>query len=136
MDSLITVADEAFAAAFRSGKIGSESFHHRDHLRLAWIEIRRLGPEHATEFITHGIRRFAAGQGAEARYNDTMTRFWLWAVNHAIGRHPDLAFEALLESEPHLLDKSLPFKHWSRETINRPEAKASWTEPDLRPMPA
>jgi hypothetical protein len=129
----ITPDDDAFLNAFHTGAI--RGFHHRDHLRLAWIHIKRLGFEAASGAVTKALRGFAQHHGDPDRYNDTMTRFWLRAVAIAIGRHPDLSFDALIGAEPHLLDKSLPFKHWSREQLTAGNAKASWVEPDLRPLP-
>jgi hypothetical protein len=131
-----TAADEAFVAAFHSHQLSNQGFHHRDHLRLAWVQIRRLGLEQASEAVTSGIRNFAAQHGSAERYNDTMTRFWLRLVGVGIRRHPDLSFDELLAAEPHLLDKNLPFRHWSSERMNRDDAKQHWIEPDLRPMPA
>src|SRR2546422_685581 len=80
---VVTAADEAFVAAFHAHQLSNEGFHHRDHLRLAWVQIRRLGLEQAAEVVTNGIRRFASHHGSAERYNDTMTRFWLRVV--AIG---------------------------------------------------
>ena len=132
----VTAADEAFVAAFHAHQLSNQGFHHRDHLRLAWVQIRRLGLDEASEVVTTGIRRFAAHHGSADRYNDTMTRFWLRVVGLGIMRHPELTFDELLAAEPHLLDKGLPFRHWSRERMNRDDAKLRWIEPDLRPMPA
>ena len=131
----VTAADEAFVAAFHAHQLSNQGFHHRDHLRLAWVQIRRLGLEQASEVVTMGIRRFAAHHGSAQRYNDTMTRFWLGVVGFGIIRHPELSFEDLLLAEPHLLDKTLPYRHWSSERLNREDAKRQWAEPDLRPMP-
>jgi len=132
----VTSDDDAFVAAFHSGRIANQNFHHRDHLRLAWVQIRRLGLERASEVVTSGIRHFATEHGSAERYNDTMTRFWLRVVGMGLSRHPELTFNELLAAEPHLLDKSLPFKHWSRATMASDSAKRQWVEPDVRPMPA
>ena len=132
----VTAADEAFVAAFHAHQVSNQGFHHRDHLRLAWVQIHKLGLERASVAVTRGIRQFAAHHGSAERYNDTMTRFWLRVVNLGISRHPELTFDELLAAEPHLLDKSLPFRHWSRERMNRDDAKQQWVEPDLHPMPA
>ena len=132
----VTAADEAFVAAFHADQLSNQGFHHRDHLRLAWVQIRRLGLDEASEVVTTGIRRFAAHHGSADRYNDTMTRFWLRVVGLGIIRHPELGFEELLAAEPHLLDKNLPFRHWSSERMSRDDAKRQWVEPDLRPMPS
>ncbi len=132
----VTAADDRFLAAFTAGEIANQDFHHRDHLRLAWIQIRRLGLPHALEAVTAAIRQFAAGHGHGDRYHETMTRFWLLVVAMGISRHPTLAFDELLAAEPHLLDKNLPYRHWSRERMGSEDARQRWLEPDLRLMPA
>jgi len=134
--STVAPEDDAFAAAFFAGRIANQNFHHRDHLRLAWVQIQRLGLVRASEMVTRGIREFATRHGSADRYNDTMTRFWLRVVGIGLSRHPDLTFDELLAAEPHLLDKSLPFEHWSRATMISDSAKREWVEPDLRPIPA
>ena len=134
--STVTPEDDAFVDAFHSGRIANQNFHHRDHLRLAWVEIRRLGLERASDTVTNGIRHFATEHGSADRYHDTMTRFWLRVVNLGLSRHPDLTFDELLAAEPHLIDKSLPFKHWSHAAMASDSAKRQWVEPDLRPIPA
>ncbi len=132
----VTAADDHFLAAFTAGEIANQDFHHRDHLRLAWIQIRRLGLPHALEAVTAAIRQFAAGHGHGDRYHETMTRFWLLVVAMGISRHPTLAFDELLAAEPHLVDKNLPYRHWSRERMGSEDARQRWVEPDLRLMPA
>jgi hypothetical protein len=134
--SAVTPEDEQFVAAFEAGQIANHDFHHCDHLRLAWVQIRRLGLERASDSVTVAIRQFAAHHGHADRYHDTMTRFWLRAVAIGIHHHPDLTFEGLLAAEPHLLDKSLPFSHWSRERMGSDAARQHWVEPDIRLMPA
>ena len=134
--TVVTAADEEFFAAFEAGKIANQDFHHRDHLRLAWIQIRRLGVERASDTVAGAIRRFAAHHGHAGRYHETMTRFWVRVVAMGIGRHPTLPFDDLLAAEPHLLDKTLPFNHWSRERMASDEARRRWMEPDIRLMPA
>ena len=132
----VTPEDDAFVNAFSTGQIPNWGFHHRDHLRLAWVQIQRLGLDLASTFVTESIRHFAAHHGAADRYNETMTRFWMRVVAMAIRLHPALPFEDLLAAEPHLLDKTLVFRHWSRERIGAADTRARWVEPDLRPMPA
>ncbi len=132
----VTPEDEQFLVAFEAGRIANQNFHHRDHLRLAWIQIRRLGLERASESVAMAIRQFAAHHGNADRYHDTMTCFWVRVVGMGINRHPTLPFDDLLTAEPHLLDKNLPFLHWSRERMRSDEARRRWVEPDLRLMPA
>jgi len=132
----VTAADEQFLAAFTAGQIANQDFHHRDHLRLAWIQIRRLGLPRAAEAVTTAIRQFAARHGHGDRYHETMTRFWLRVVGMGIKRHPTLHFNDLLDAEPHLLDKNLPYRHWSRELMGSDEARQRWLDADVLELPA
>ncbi len=84
----ISPADEQFLAAFEAGQITNQDFHHRDHLRLAWIQIRRLGLERAADAVVWSIRQFAARHGHADRYHETMTRFWVFTspTRYRLGR--------------------------------------------------
>ena len=131
------MTDDEFAHAFLSGALPNEQFHHRDHLRLAWILTRQLGPAEATRAISTGIQRFAAHHGHAAKYHETMTLFWARIVAHLVQNRPDIGdFETFLATFPQLLDKDLPYRHWRRETMMAPTARASWVEPDLLGLPA
>jgi hypothetical protein len=131
-----TADDDEFVAAFKRGRIENRSFHHRDHLRLAWIQIQRLGLALGSDDVANSIQQFAARNGHGHRYHETLTRFWLYAVGLAIGRHRELSFDDVLTAEPHLLDKNLPFMHWSRERMFSTAARAAWVDPDLRALPS
>jgi hypothetical protein len=136
LSSPVTPDDDAFVVAFSAGQIPNDGFRHRDHLRLAWVQIHRLGVDAALGAVTTGIRQFATHHGRADRYHDTMTRFWVRAMSLGINRHQHLTFDDLLAAEPHLLDKTLPGRHWSSTLMGRPEARTRWVEPDLHPMPA
>ncbi len=129
--------DDEFVRAFLDGSLPAGEFHHRDHLRLTWCLIHQLGAAAAADTIATGIQRYAAHHGQAAKYHETMTRFWVRIVAHVLATHPDIStFDTLLASFPPLLDKSLPYRHWRRETMESPSARARWVEPDLLPLPA
>ncbi len=114
----------------------NERFGHREHLYLAWSAVRFHGPEEAGDHVVSFIKDVAAQHGAPQLYNETMTRFWVWAVATAIeiGERGD-DFDALLEEHPQLTDKRLPWRHWSDELLRSARAKARWVDPDLEPLP-
>lgn len=130
------MTDDEFLHGFFDGTLPHAAFHHREHLRLAWLVVRRHGAAAAPDIVGSGIRRFAERHGHGGRYHDTMTRFWVGVVAHAAERRPAAAeLDDLLEACPLLLDRSLPFRHWSREVLLAPEARAAWRDPDLLPLP-
>jgi hypothetical protein len=130
------VNDEEFVQVFMQGALPATQFHHRDHLRLTWLLVRRLGPGPAGGEVAAGIRRFAAHHGQADKYHETVTRFWVRIVGHMAGARPDIAdFEEFLSAFPQLLDKGLPYRHWRRETMSSALARALWVEPDLLALP-
>ncbi|MGZ6390177.1 MAG: hypothetical protein ACXWQZ_13075 [Ktedonobacterales bacterium] len=135
--SVSDMGDADFVQAFLDGSLPPTQFHHRDHLRLTWFLIRREGMERAMEMTAASIQRFATQHGQAAKYHETMTRFWVRIVGHAIAARPDIvAFSEFLDAFPWLLDTGLPFRHWRRETMGSAEARAGWVEPDVLALPA
>ncbi len=130
------MTDDEFVQAFLTGTLPPTQFHHRDHLRLTWVLVRLTGVEEATKRITSGIRYFATLHGQAEKYHETMTRFWVRVVGHAVAARPDITtFEDFLAAFPLLLEKDLPYRHWRRETMLSPDARAHWVEPDLLALP-
>jgi hypothetical protein len=125
------MTDQEFLDAFERGQLSTEGFHHRDHLRLAWLQVDRLGLEAGTAAVGAGIRRFAEAHGHHRLYHETLTRFWVRVVAHA----SQATFEETLRRHPMLLRKDLPLKHWSRATLYGDAAREAWVRPDLMALP-
>ncbi len=131
------MTDDEFLHAFTTATLANEQFHHRDHLRMTWLMLHRLGLEVGAEAIVSGIRHFAGAHGHGPKYHETMTRFWIRLVDHAMRARPEItAFEGFLVAFPMVLDKTLPFRHWSHERLMSPAARAAWVDPDLLALPA
>jgi hypothetical protein len=120
-----------FGRELLAGYRRERRFGHREHLHMTWSYLRRGEGDRVLPFLCH----VAESHGETEKLNVTLTRFWVQATSHAIERSGDVGFDALIEGMPHLLEKDLPFRHWSREAIFSPQARAGWVEPDLRPLP-
>ncbi len=125
------MTDHEFLHAFDNGRLSPSEFHHRDHLRLAWLQVSRLGLEAGSAAVAGGIRRFAEAHGQHRLYHETLTRFWVRIVAHA----SQPTFGATLARHPMLLRKDLPLAHWSRDTLYGDAARSAWVQPDLMPLP-
>jgi hypothetical protein len=106
-----------------------DGFHHRDHLRLAWLAVARKGSaDDALPLVEHAIQGFASAHGAGRKYHRTLTEFWVRLVAHARDARPELDFEEFLAA--------FPFeRHWSADELWSEQARGGWVEPDLAPMP-
>src|ERR1700736_1437278 len=80
--------DADFLHAFETGALPSSAFRHRDHLRLAWLYLRRDGAETGAQAVVDGIRHFATAHGAADRFHETLTRFWVHLVQHLLEAFP------------------------------------------------
>ena len=128
--------DDDFLRAFLGGALPPAQFHHRDHLRLAWLLVRQFGAGAAGPALADGIRRYAAAHGQAARYHETLTQFWARLVGHMVRARPDIAdFATFLVAFPQLLDKGLPYRHWHAAMLDGAPARAGWVEPDLLGLP-
>jgi hypothetical protein len=125
-------SDAEFLAAFESGTLSS--FHHRDHLRMAWL-YHQQEPTMAEQRILDGLRRFAHAQGSPGLFHATLTQFWVRLVRHVAEAGGAATFDDLFDIFPRLIDKSLPELHYRHVTLWSPAARRSWVEPDVLPMP-
>src|SRR5689334_9714287 len=123
------MSDDEFAAAVEQGETPNEGFRHRDHLRLAWIYLRRYRGE-AGARIAQTIRRFAARHGKPDLYHETVTQAWLRLVAAAARD----SFEETLHAHPSLLDKHLLEIYYSPELLASTDAKFQFLAPDRKPL--
>src|SRR5262245_50476442 len=94
--------DEEFLSAFENCTL--ESFHHKDHIRMAWIYLRKFGYEVGSTKVKEGIKKFAAAKNATTLYHETITEFWIRLVKHVIENHNVESFEKFFDSFAPLKD--------------------------------
>lgn len=100
------MTDADFLAAVADVTLPPERFDHHAHLRLCWLLLRDA-PDPAAK-VAATIRAYADGVGATGKYDDRITAGWLWLVDRAWRRRPDLGFDALLTAEPSLTARLAP----------------------------
>lgn len=126
------MSDEAFLAAFERLAIAGPAFGHRQHLRAAWLCLRRDGfAAGAARFVTD-LRRFVDHLGATAKYHETITWFFLVTLQQRIERDPACAtWDAFLEANGDLADsRALLRRHYSEAALQSPLARAVLVWPD------
>jgi hypothetical protein len=113
-----------------------ETFGHRDHIRLAWGQLRDHEPDEALERVEATIRQVAEAHGEPAKFHRTITAAWMALVEYHRSEAPELEFDAFLDRFPALLDRRLLDRHFSPELIASGAARERTLAPDLRPLPA
>lgn len=114
---------------------------HRAHLTVALWYASHLPFAEALAAVRTGIQRLNARHGVPATptggYHETVTCFYMRVVCRFVaeeGGHGDWAERANRLVERYGA-RDLPLRHYSRELLMSPAARAGWIEPDLVPLP-
>ena len=124
--------DGEFIAAFEACRLDPARFHHRDHVRLAWLYAGLYSRAEAEEKLLSGIRRFAAKAGVPDKFQHTTTLAWARLVaNSRKKSNHQQTFVEWIASHPEFLDRRLLDKYYSTGRLESEPARSTWVEPDL-----
>lgn len=128
------MSDREFVEAFESCALPPEQFHHRDHIRLAWVLMHELPFVDAAVRFTHGLKRFAANLGKPGLYHETITWAYLVLVHERIARDENAEWETFQESNPDLFtwQPSILNHYYEAETLSSELARRVFLLPDAR----
>ena len=125
--------DREFLAAFEGGSLPEGCFHHRDHVRLAWIYLRSLPPAQALSRFSEGLRRFAARFGKSGLYHETITWAYLILIRERMERGGTAqSWEEFASDNPDLLawKPSILDAYYREETLRSDLARRVFVLPD------
>jgi hypothetical protein len=71
---------------FEDGTTPAATFHHADHVRLAFEYLCRYSALEALRRFSAALQRFAAGQGKAQLYHETITWAYLLLIRERIAR--------------------------------------------------
>jgi hypothetical protein len=128
------MSDAEFLVSFENLEIPGSDFRHRDHVRLAWIYL------HDSDFAVGAARfcekfgSFVRHIGAESKYNETITWFYLVVVFQRIRNEPTTPdWETFANANEDLLDNRMKVirECYRNETLFSPRARKIFLLPDL-----
>ncbi|MBV8546342.1 MAG: hypothetical protein JO093_15330 [Acidobacteria bacterium] len=123
--------DRDFATAFERCEIAGDDFHHRDHVRLAWTYLRDLPLLDALTRFTTSLKRFAAHNGADGLYHETITWAYLLLIHERMERNPAGDFDSFAATNPDLFawKPSILDQYYDQETLDSPLARRTFVMP-------
>jgi hypothetical protein len=132
---LLTAADRQLRHQFETKTLANAAFRHREHVRLTWIYLTEDAPDRVAARLCQSLLDLAASHGVPQRFHHTLTVAWVRIIDDARRAHPDLAFDALVDACPCLLDKDAPLRFYTRDRLYSDEARTTWVEPNLKQFP-
>lgn len=128
------MSDAEFLASFERLEIPGSEFRHADHVRLAWIYLHDSEFAAGAERFCRNFRGYVRHIGAESKYHETITWFYLVTVFGRIrARPPASSWPAFSRSNPDLLDRGMGVLRgrYRGETLSSPLARTVFLLPDL-----
>ena len=126
------MTDAEFVQRFEDCTLANAEFHHRDHVRLAWLYLGRYPALEALARFAAGLQRFAAANGHPGLYHETITWAYLFLIHERRAASPGgetwEEFAArnadLLAWNPSVLDR-----YYERETLSSDLARRLFVMP-------
>ena len=73
---------------FEADAVPEDSFHHADHVRLAFAYLSQYPPLAALDKFCTALQRFAALRGKPDRYHETITYAYFFLIRERMARSP------------------------------------------------
>lgn len=124
--------DRQLIAAFEAGTLPAEGFHHRDHVRVAWLYLREQPLLSAIAAFGAALKRFAQRNGAEHRYHETITWAYVCLIHERMERDGrDRPWDDFSAANPDLFDPSDPIlnRYYTKETLGSDLARRIFVMP-------
>jgi len=128
--------DRNFRSAFESCTVTKSLFNHEAHVRLAYIYLVESDVESAVQRMREGLLNFIEHNGIpRSKFHETITRAWVLAVRHFMNKSSSTSSHDFIAKNPELLDSKIMLTHYSASVLFSSDARASFVEPDLDPIP-
>jgi hypothetical protein len=127
------LSDEEFVRQFENASLPEEFFHHRDHIRLAWIYLQRASFLAAATRFASGLQHFAAAKGKATLYHETITLAYLALVHERMLRDGvGATFEEFAAQQADLMTwrPSVLERYYSPEALRSELARRAFLMPD------
>jgi hypothetical protein len=127
------MTDDEFIARFEDGSLPGESFHHSDHVKMAFLYLCRYPALDALKRFSGSLTRFAEAKGKPGLYHETITWAFLLLIHERMvragGPQNWTQFAAcnadLLNWKENILQK-----YYRRETLSSDLARKTFLFPD------
>jgi hypothetical protein len=80
------MTDDEFLQSFEDSGLASGSFHHADHVRMAFLYLRRYPALEALHRFSAALTRFATANGKPGLYHETITWAFMFLIRERLAR--------------------------------------------------
>ncbi len=132
MSDTLPLTDQELFDQFADHTLPKDAFHHTQHVRVAWLFVRRYGIQQALQEFPLALKRFATAKGAPTLYHETITWAYLLLINERQQRAPAADWSTFASANADLLSwkPSILDTFYTRATLASDLAKRTFVMPD------
>src|SRR5947209_250480 len=95
------MSNEELICRFETGAI--ETFHHADHVRLAFAYLNKYPVLQALDKFAGALKRFATARGKPQLYHETITHAYFFLIRERMSRTESADWDEFARRNPDLL---------------------------------
>ena len=128
------MTDQELIEQFESGTLPNECFHHREHVRAAFLYLTEYPVLEALLAFSSALRKFAEAHGKPQLYHETITWAYVFLINERRARAgKKQSWDEFARNNPDLLEwkNGILTRYYRPETLASDLARAAFIFPDL-----
>jgi hypothetical protein len=126
------MSNEELIRCFENDALPGDSFHHADHVRLAFAYLCEYPVLQALEKFSGALKRFAAARGKTQLYNETITCAYFFLIRERMACCAGLGWEEFAHDNPDLLiwKDGILSRYYQEATLKSDLARNVFVLPD------
>ena len=130
------MTDNEIIERFEQCRAPGGSFHHADHIRVAFAYLSRYPALEALQKFSSALQRFATAQGKPGLYHETITWAYVFLIRERMARaEVALTWEEFANANPDLLSweretGGILARYYRAETLKSEAARSAFLLPD------
>ena len=117
---------------FEADLVPEDSFHHADHVRLAFAYLSEYPALQALERFCAALKGFAAARGKADRYHETITHAYFFLIRERTARSSAADWDEFARANPDLLiwKNGILTRYYHQATLQSELARSIFLLPD------
>ncbi|MGA9801593.1 MAG: hypothetical protein WBQ68_21415 [Terriglobales bacterium] len=128
------MTDQELIDRFEDGTLPEACFHHREHVRTAFLYLTRYPVLEALQIFSNTLRKFAITLGKTQLYHETITWAYVFLIHERMARgETKQTWEEFARVNPDLLlwKNGILTKYYRAETLASELARSVFVLPDV-----
>jgi hypothetical protein len=126
------MSNQELIRCFEDDEIPEDSFHHADHVRLAFAYLCEYPVLQALEKFASALKRFATARGKTQLYNETITCAYFFLIRERMVGYEGADWEEFARQNPDLLTwkDGILSRYYREVTLKSDVARKVFVLPD------